>query len=256
MICDLRSSISDWRRRRRKAFTLVELLVVIAIIVLLLAILIPAVNKGFSVAEMAKATQRLELIGTALKSYEMQHETYPISDYQRLSNANHIMYTDEWSGAELAAQALIGYLDEGTGPNYNDGDGVDGEGFRMSGNTGKVFDPYYSGKSETLMALPGVTKSKAKVLVDPWEQPILYFKRNAKAEVTAWQTTPAIVKPNFRYKDNEDFVKDFDDTLTHNEFKRSIVEEAGEQALRSGKYLLISFGRETDAEEPLVNTGS
>lgn len=68
------------RRRGQTAFTLVELLVVIGVISLLISILLPALERARSAANMIKCAANLRSIGQGFAAYEAENDGYlPVS---------------------------------------------------------------------------------------------------------------------------------------------------------------------------------
>jgi prepilin-type N-terminal cleavage/methylation domain-containing protein len=68
----------------RRGFTLIELLVVITIIVVLLALLTPALDKAIYMAELARCSAGLDMLGGTLVLYAMDHKrSYPRTQLPR-----------------------------------------------------------------------------------------------------------------------------------------------------------------------------
>ncbi|MGH7178250.1 MAG: prepilin-type N-terminal cleavage/methylation domain-containing protein [Tepidisphaeraceae bacterium] len=70
-----------FRRRRRAAFTLVELLVVIGVIAVLIAMLLPALNGARQAADRIKCQSNLRQLGQAFLLYNTQNNGYVIPSY-------------------------------------------------------------------------------------------------------------------------------------------------------------------------------
>ena len=69
-----------WRRLRRdeRGFTLIELLIVVAIIAILAAILIPNFLRARLQARISATKGNMKNIATALESYFVDSDTYPV----------------------------------------------------------------------------------------------------------------------------------------------------------------------------------
>ena len=87
-----------------RGFTLVELLVVVAVIALLAAILVPTVSMAIRVAENARSSARLKVIGNAAEAYHMQTGYYPGQD-----NPNELWdgSVTKYTGSQLLARCLF-----------------------------------------------------------------------------------------------------------------------------------------------------
>jgi len=67
------------RKRRRAAFTLLELLVVLAIIATLVAVVAPSIFRNVGDAKTDAAKSQIEIFVLALDAYRLDNDTYPMS---------------------------------------------------------------------------------------------------------------------------------------------------------------------------------
>ena len=89
-------------RRRRHAFTLVEILVVIGIIVVLAGILVPLVGRSMRQAKQIRTAADLQSIATALEAFKADHGDYPRTTPNSIS-----------SGIGVLGRFLFGPLGDG-----------------------------------------------------------------------------------------------------------------------------------------------
>lgn len=124
-------------RKRRYAFTLVELLVVVGIIALLAGIVLPSLKQFIIRSNKAKTQSAINLIDGACRYYFNDFDAYPPSKDDTYSG---------WTGSQLIVLFLTGYGPDPTnngipGADLASDDGVEGYGFRLA-QRGEVYGPY------------------------------------------------------------------------------------------------------------------
>ncbi|MEX2671085.1 MAG: type II secretion system protein [Phycisphaeraceae bacterium] len=127
------------QKRLTAGFTLIELLVVVGIIAVLVGMAVVGVNAARNAARDVAGQQFLAGISMALSQYERDFNDLPPSNFADVTtdsfgvDATSIV-DDQWSGAEILAQALVG-------PRSDDGER--GPGYRQTGrNYGAYLDAH------------------------------------------------------------------------------------------------------------------
>jgi type II secretory pathway pseudopilin PulG len=219
----------DYVRGARGGFTLVQMLVVIGILAGLMALVLPAILKAYATGVRTRTEADLHLIETALEAYKQDFGDYPRfatatadqADFANMTpgNGTWLDYQPD-RGALLLCRALLG---PGPGPKSTSlvtdaaapgEDGADGPGFRSRRNlmagtggtvaAGKVWGPYVQpdkfklGHTNTLTSPPtaaDTTNFTDAVLVDHFENPILYYPSNGPIPTTALSQYVTVVNP-------------------------------------------------------------
>ena len=110
-------------RRRRGAFTLVELLVVIGIIAVLMGILLPALANAREQGRKVKCMSNLRQLVMAAQMYSTQNKgtIMPGSIYKALSDPYGRNWSDTWATL-IVSQKLLPYPDKAS---IGDAEGTD-----------------------------------------------------------------------------------------------------------------------------------
>jgi prepilin-type N-terminal cleavage/methylation domain-containing protein len=197
---------------RRRAFTLVELMVVIGIIALLATILLPMANRAYAHARRAALRADLQMIASAINAY--QHDFGDIPRPDRFT-ANPFQGGVILSWALIAPGPAVYTLPSAT---KFKGDGADGIGFRIRGQTGTILGPYLpdshfrfgnlSDNTNPIRVVPppnGIYDDSATFMGDREGNAILYFPRKRKVTVSSLGTYfgPLSTSPAYVANDND-----------------------------------------------------
>ena len=88
-------------KRKKSAFTMVEILTVVGIIAILVAVLIPALTMVRRIAKETQQKAQLTAIDLALIAFKADYGDYPPSSWQGTAV--------DYSGAQMLAEALLGW---------------------------------------------------------------------------------------------------------------------------------------------------
>lgn len=202
---------------KKRGFTLMEVMVVIGIIALLVGILIPAVQMAKNAAKTGETKSSINMIsgGAAMFANDFDGQYPPSSDHDgsnpAYSNFTALGFPNNTSrlstfdskfdsGAKLICLFLTGYPNPTSAEvrssvtyengykrpdNMDENDGKSDTGFRMK-QRGKVYGPYNS--CEKIPMEPAINDNSpaARVFIDAWESPILYFKNTGGTPAFAY----------------------------------------------------------------------
>jgi len=150
-------------RRRRAAFTLIELLVVIMIILLLLGTFLPTLNEIRLSFLVSRSRAVLALIEGGVMAYYADFDIYPPSgpapaEGEAGARAGHY-------GAQWLTECLTGHLPD---------DGASGLGFRAK-TPGPIRGPY-NGTEKLKTTHQGASGASRAAFLDSFDNTILYYR--------------------------------------------------------------------------------
>jgi len=176
-------------------FTLVELLVVIIIILMLAAVLMPALSGARRRAQKVASQSQLKNIADACESYAISLRTYP--SYFSNTEIDTMGATGDFTANENFVLALMGqvrhtddisdsddeYVPSGSSIPSNHAIDLSNVGSGPKDqNSKKVYAPFYSAKTDELVAIQGTTSASPNKMMELCDvssgMPILMWKVN------------------------------------------------------------------------------
>jgi type II secretory pathway pseudopilin PulG len=190
-------------------------MVVIGIIVLLATFLLPMANRAYVAARRAALASDLQMITTAIDAYQHDFGDIPRPDKHT---------ANPFQGGVILTWALLSPGPAVMNPptaNFS-GDGADGIGFRVRGQTGTILGPYLPdghfrfgiqadmsvNPVSPLTIVPptnAIYDDSATFLADRYGNAILYFPHKPKVIITSLSTYFGLLasKPAFVANDND-----------------------------------------------------
>jgi len=196
--------------RNRDGFTLVELLTVIAIITLLIGILVPALSSSRDQAKKVRTRAQLQAIETGNQMFQGDNDAFPASSglnpFQD-ATANIPLSGAQWISLQLAGFDQGGYVSPTVGSDYDNNRLIDHNDWRdwygltpareygrlgpyieVDGSTLRSPERFLQDNTnveppDALMLDPAgddFSSGRIPFFVDSFNQPILYYRANAK----------------------------------------------------------------------------
>jgi prepilin-type N-terminal cleavage/methylation domain-containing protein len=231
----------------RRGFTIVEMLVVIAIVLALLGIVVVAVGPATQTANKVATQNFLASVSAATTGFQRDHGFYPDSNYTTGPLSG-------WYGAEIIAQALVGYL-----PAANDGvTGLGAKQFKSThtyATTGRNYGPYLEVKSGRTLpeSLNGTSSHNPKrfylaMASSSNAAPILYFRKQipTSSMPDTWGTSSSSARYNINHNYSASFkIGHTDRAFEYYEALDELTDktrQSFETAARAAEFLLIAAG--------------